>query len=70
MAPIEERLKPVGKREHDKAVKTLAGVAVALVLGMAVLYGIRHTSPNIQTASDRPTMSQKAADSTHMPERL
>ena len=34
MARIEERPKPVGKREHDKAVKTLVGVAVALVLGI------------------------------------
>jgi hypothetical protein len=65
MARIEERPKPVDKREHDKS---MVGVAVALALGAAVLYEIKR--PNTHAASDRPTMSQKAADSTHMPERL
>jgi hypothetical protein len=69
MARIDEPLKPVDKREHDKSVKTIVGVAVALVLGAALLYEMR-PSPNTHAASDRPTMSQKAADSTHMPERL
>jgi hypothetical protein len=68
MARIEERPKPVDKREHDKSIKTIIGVTVALALGAAVLYEIKR--PNTQAASDRPTMSQKAADSTHMPERL
>jgi hypothetical protein len=68
MARIEDRPKPVDKREHDKSIKTIIGVAVALALGAAVLYEIKR--PNTHAASDRPTMSQKAADSTHMPERL
>jgi hypothetical protein len=68
MARIEERPKPVDKREHDKSIKTIIGVAVALALGAAVLYEIKR--PNTHAASDQPTMSQKAADSTHMPERL
>ena len=70
MMRSEERPKPVDKREHDKSAKTIVGVAVALVLGAALLYEIKRPSPNNHAASERPTMSQKAADSTHMPERL
>jgi hypothetical protein len=70
MARIEERPKPVSQREHDKAVKTLVGIAVALVLGAAMLYEIRRPSPDTHATSDRPTMSQNAPDNTHMPERL
>ena len=70
MTRSEEPPKPVDERQHDKSVKTIVGVAVALVLAAAVLYEIKRPSPNSHAASDRPTMSQKAADSTHMPERL
>jgi hypothetical protein len=70
MTRSEEQPKPVDKREHNKSVKTIVGIAVTLVLGAALLYEIKRPSPNTHAAADRPTMSQKAADSTHMPERL
>jgi hypothetical protein len=69
MAYIEKRLELASGRDHKKSVNTIVGIAIALVLGAVVLYGIEHASPNTHTA-DRPTMPQKAADSTHMPERL
>jgi hypothetical protein len=70
MTRIEERPKPVDRQEHDKSAKTIVGVAIALVLAAGLIYEIKRPAANTHAASDRPTMSQKAADSTHMPERL
>jgi hypothetical protein len=57
------------KRQHHKSIKTLIGVAIVLVLSVA-FYEFKGSLLDTHASPANQTISQDAADNTHVPKKL